>query len=494
LYGLIKIRLYDKIIYLDFLGCEELILFGRSPGFGSINILKMRKKIIFISIFFILSAVGVYSEPVVPAGTVLKRQSAGIDGIEPFKKGERVLILAPHPDDETLGCAGIIQLALRAGAEVRVLYFTNGDSNQLAFIVYEKRLTFKPGEFIHMGEVRRKEAINAMKLLGLGEDKLIFLGYPDFGTFSILRYFWQTDKPYKSLLSRAISVPYKENLSFGAPYIGESILKDIEKVLKDYRPNKIFVSHTLDVNGDHKTLPLFLEIALADLSQELPRPRVYPYLIHWKGWPLPRHYHPELPLLPPEKLVASGIHWLKNELTAEDLERKHQAILCYKSQTESSAFYLLSFARKNELFGGYPEIDTGAAQSINYSTSGDALLMRIDKDADMKSRLSAVIYIFGYNYKTAFGLMPKIRIIVKHNKFRVLNGKKMINPQNMSLELKPTELILKIPLFLLGEPDFVLASVHGRVGILNIDTLGFRKVNIRRNQDVGTKSSQDQKT
>lgn len=440
----------------------------------------MNKRIIFILIGLILITGLANSEPSDLTSLVSIPEVSEIKEIEPIKKGDRLLILAPHPDDEVLACAGIIQKAVRVGANVRIAYFTNGDSNQLAFIVYEKRLTFRPGEFIHMGEVRRKEAISAMKLLGLNERNLVFLGYPDFGTFSIFRYFWQTNKPYKGLFSRASSVPYKDDLSFGAPYTGESILNDLENVIKGYRPNKIFVSHTLDVNSDHKTLPLFLEIALADLSKELPSPKIYPYLIHWNGWPLPRHYHPELPLAPPEKLGACEVGWLKNELTAEELERKHKAILCYKSQTRSSAFYLFSFARKNELFGGYPEINIGVSSSINYSISEGSLLIRINKDVDANNRLSAVVYLFGYSYKTPFGQMPKIRIITKHNKFKVLNGKKIINPQGVNLELNPTELTLKIPLSLLGDPDFMLVSLHGRAGANNVDTLGFRKVNIRR--------------
>ena len=128
--------------------------------------------------------------------------AGGVGEMEPIKKNDRILILAPHPDDESIGCAGLIQHALKAGAEVRVVYLTNGDHNEFAFIVYEKRLTFRKGEFIHMGLVRHLEAIKAMNLLGLNEDKLVFLGYPDFGTFTIFSKYWQTQKPFRSFLTR----------------------------------------------------------------------------------------------------------------------------------------------------------------------------------------------------------------------------------------------------------------------------------------------------
>ena len=437
-----------------------------------------------------------------------------VNNLEPIKKGDRILILAPHPDDEAIGCAGIIQQAVKLGAKIRVVYLTNGDHNQISFIVYEKRLTFRKGEFIHMGEVRRLEAIKAMQLLGVSEKNLVFLGYPDFGTFTIFSQYWQDEKPFRSLLTRISSVPYKENLSYGAPYKGESILNDLKKVLLDYKPSKIFVSHPADANVDHKTLYLFLEIALSDLSKNLPPPKIYPYLIHCVGWPLPRHYHPELSLIPPKQFLDSQINWVKFELTPEQLDKKYQAILCYKSQTESSAFYLLSFARKNELFGDYPEvkvvpphkhgeiasffgfsnmfIDSGIGTigdidnliegegQVSYGLMEDSLLIRIDKTKELSHRFSVMFYLFGYSYNKPFAQMPKMRIVTKYNRFKVFDAKKMIKPEGVTLELKAKELILKVPLKILGEPDFVLASAKTYAGILPVDAVSFRKISIRR--------------
>ncbi len=148
--------------------------------------------------------------------------------LERLTKEDRILILSAHPDDEAIGCAGIIQEALDKEAKVKVAYLTNGDHNQLAFIVYEKRLVFRKGEFIHMGEVRRKEAVRAMSSLGLSLEDIIFLGYPDFGTFVMFTRYWKSSKPFKSLLTRINKVPYPENFSFGASYVAENILSDIK--------------------------------------------------------------------------------------------------------------------------------------------------------------------------------------------------------------------------------------------------------------------------
>lgn len=41
---------------------------------------------------------------------------------------ERILVFAPHPDDETLGCGGLLSKAKRAGAEILVQFITVGDT------------------------------------------------------------------------------------------------------------------------------------------------------------------------------------------------------------------------------------------------------------------------------------------------------------------------------------------------------------------------------
>ncbi|MFA5090564.1 MAG: PIG-L family deacetylase [Candidatus Omnitrophota bacterium] len=465
----------------------------------------MAKRI--ISIFFWL----VFS---IGYNYALAQQGVAPLDIGPIKKSDRVLILAPHPDDETIGCAGVIQSAVKAGAAVRIVYLTNGDYNQASIIVYKKTIPLMSREFIHMGEVRRKEAVKAMGLLGVGEKNLIFLGYPDFGTFAIFSRHWGESKPYKSMLTRISAVPYKKNLSYNAPYKGESVLSDLKGILLAYRPNKIFVSHPADTNVDHKALYLFLQVALRDLASENMRVRVYPYLIHCLDWPLPRHYHPELTLNLPRQFGDSSIKWRKLDLTSEQLDKKYQAILCYRSQTRISAFYLLSFARKNELFGDYPEIrlrnqipQKGMALlfsgfsrifrdpqqgyqplvldktvldegMVSYSLSEGVLFIRVDKPKHLNRRFSVIFYLFGYSKNTPFSLMPKLRIVARPHRIRVFDADRLIQPQGIDLSSKASELILKIPLGLLGNPDFILTSVRASNKGASMDSIGFRRINI----------------
>jgi LmbE family N-acetylglucosaminyl deacetylase len=434
--------------------------------------------------------------------------------LEPFKKDERVLILAPHPDDEAIACAGIIQKALAAGAQVRIVFLTNGDHNEVAFIVYEKRLTIRQGEFIHLGKVRRQESIDAMKFLGVPEKDLVFLGYPDYGTFEIFCKYWQTDKPFRDRLTRISSVPYPENPSYGAKYYGENILSDLTKQIRDYQPDKIFVSHPADVNGDHKTLYLFLQVALSDLEGKITPPKVYPYLVHCVGWPKPRHYHPELELNPPDKFVDTQLYWLRSDLSPEELVKKYRSIFFYKSQTNSSAFYLLAFARKNELFSDYPELklepqlpasgkglfysdaskmfkeleypadikqveEIEEEGSVSYAEEDGYFVVRLDKPKKLSGRFGVMLYIFGYSRSVPFPQMPKIRVITMGNSFTVFSSKNRVMDSGVKVDFGKHSLIIRIPLKLLGQPDYLLTSSKAYHGNLPIDVTVFRKIKIK---------------
>jgi len=81
-----------------------------------------------------------------------------------------LLILAPHPDDESLGCGGLIAAAVQAGAPPFVLILTDGTGSHPGSKAYPPR---------RLRKTREQEALDAVSILGLEPDRLGFLGLTD---------------------------------------------------------------------------------------------------------------------------------------------------------------------------------------------------------------------------------------------------------------------------------------------------------------------------
>ena len=98
------------------------------------------------------------------------------------KRGERLLVLAPHPDDETLGAGGLIQRVLARGGTVRVVLVTAGDGYVEAVVHETGRLRPRPRDYVAYGERRLREARFALRALGGdGIEAEHLLGFPDGG-------------------------------------------------------------------------------------------------------------------------------------------------------------------------------------------------------------------------------------------------------------------------------------------------------------------------
>jgi LmbE family N-acetylglucosaminyl deacetylase/glycosyltransferase involved in cell wall biosynthesis len=75
-------------------------------------------------------------------------------------RGERLLVLAPHPDDEVIGCGGLVALHLRDGRKVQVMVATDGGA---------------------AGDAGQREAESRAALASLGAAEIEFLHFPDRG-------------------------------------------------------------------------------------------------------------------------------------------------------------------------------------------------------------------------------------------------------------------------------------------------------------------------
>lgn len=72
--------------------------------------------------------------------------------------------------------------------------------------------------------------------------------------------------------------------------------------------------------------------------------------------------------------------------------------------------------------------------------------------------------------------MPKISVITSGNRYRVFSSGQRISAPGVSLKLDKNTFTLRIPLKLLGDPDYILTALRSYKGRLAVDATGFRKV------------------
>jgi len=417
-----------------------------------------------------------------------------INNIDNINNTDKILILAPHPDDETIGAAGIIQKALKAGAEVNIVCLTNGDSERNADIHY-KNIPYSQNVFLLLGELRRKETINALIKLGLKEKDVKFLGYPDAGTLRILLNHWDSSNPYKNYFTKVSYVPYSECYLPGSKYIGENILNNLENIIKNFNPTKIFVSSPFDMHSDHRAFYLFLKIALWDLRGKINNPKIYTYFTHYKNWPDPKGYYPEKFINPPIQNINNNIKWLNLNLNDEEVKKKYESIICYKSQLKFGSL-LISFARKNELFAYLNDInlknndinininqnriiwDAANYNDLYYSLNNNILYTKIITKQKIDKNFNISIYFLGYNNKIEFSKMPKIQLKIDKEKLKIFNKNQEIYDHDVNLKIENNNLIIGIPLSLLQNPQYILNGIETQSNYLPNSLFGWRVINI----------------
>src|SRR5579863_7362966 len=85
-----------------------------------------------------------------PPGTTLAAALPSLDA------RTSLLVVAPHPDDETLCCAGVIERVVRAGGRASVVWVTSGDASELDLLFIEKSLFRKPAGMRGVAERRMR--------------------------------------------------------------------------------------------------------------------------------------------------------------------------------------------------------------------------------------------------------------------------------------------------------------------------------------------------
>lgn len=214
---------------------------------------------------------------------------------------DRLLFLAPHPDDESLAAGGLLQRAVSAGAEVAVVFASDGDKNPWPQRAVEKKWRICARERARWGERRRAEALAALERLGLPGTSAVMLGFPDQGFTAAL-------------------------LSPNNPPLAALV-----EVITTFQPS-LFIAPSLgDRHPDHNALAVIARLALDEAGYRESDCRVIHYVIHSKGQP------------------PAGTR-ITFSLESHEIEQKRHAILAHDSQMILSRRRFLAYARPEEHF------------------------------------------------------------------------------------------------------------------------------------------------
>ena len=313
--------------------------------------LRRRIALAALSALVVVAALAYVNAPLVGAWWYAWRHGLAADTLDPalgFDAGDRVLVVSPHPDDEALCCAGMIQAAVAVGADVWIVHLTSGDGFELDAIAVERTLRPRGAPLVSLGRIRMEEARTAAEVLGVPEERVWFVGFPDRGLLPVYRHYWS--EPYRSPYTGRSFVPYPTARTPGLPFTGGNLLAEMERVFGEVDPTVLLAPTPLDVHPDHRAageivLRLLLEREQLDSGRW--------WIVHGDPqWPLPKGRHLDASLFPP--LRARALPWQRFDLEREQVQVKLEAIHAHATQVLWLRRYLEAFARSNELVSPLP--------------------------------------------------------------------------------------------------------------------------------------------
>ncbi len=124
-----------------------------------------------------------------------------------------IAIVAPHPDDEVLTCAGLIALKTSRDIRVSVIFLTDGEAAHGGCCNTDPK---------KIAIARRRLAVEAGELLGVKADDMFWLGLSDG------------------------RIPRRGKPDF------ESAVERLAILIKDIRPQEVYAPHFMDCWPDHE--------------------------------------------------------------------------------------------------------------------------------------------------------------------------------------------------------------------------------------------------
>lgn len=267
--------------------------------------------------------------------------------LPPIGPATSLLVVAPHPDDESLCCAGAMQRVLAAGGHVSVVWVTSGDGSELDLLLIERSLLRSPAKLRDLARRRMAEARQATARLGIAPERLFFLGYPDRGLLPLMTDYWSGT--LRSAFTGAAAVPYAEALSPGRPYTGTNLEADFATVLDRVQPTLVLAPAPADAHPDHRATAV---LSLRGVARRGTPAELRFWIVHGgETWPLPRGLYPDLPQSTPPRARRLGLRAF--ELTPTEERVKREALALYRTQMQVMSSFLLAFVRTTELYSAH---------------------------------------------------------------------------------------------------------------------------------------------
>jgi LmbE family N-acetylglucosaminyl deacetylase len=289
-----------------------------------------------------------------------------------------ILVMAPHPDDDVITSAGVIERAMRRGEQVHVAYLTNGDFNGT-----------------DEGATRQNEAVASQNVLGMSEDNLFFLGYPDGYTFDLREtYTASTDV---MTTPNGVSHTYAahglgrtdyHSHAFGSPaaYNWANVVGDVANLLGTMLPDAIFVTAGNDDHPDHQSAYFAIVQALPQVFASHPsyKPTIYTTYVWPDDFNWPNAAAPDQYFSAPSTIASLGVSWsnrnsldvpLSMQTTTLETNLKYLSIAEEVSQGGNEVGgYIGLFLHKDEFFWGErpaapgnlpPVVNAGLDQAVS---------------------------------------------------------------------------------------------------------------------------------
>lgn len=401
--------------------------------------------------------------------------------------GNRVLVVAPHPDDEVLGGGGVIEKAIASGKQVKVVVMTNGDG--FSEDAMRQFITVSPSaqNYQKLGFLRHEESIKALAHLGVKSSDIYFLSYPDGGLESLWESNWSCTRLYRGSTGWT-HANYPFSYQEKAPYCGENVVNNLSKIIGSFKPTTIVFPDPYDEHPDHWATNAFVQFTLANLHYH---PAKWTYLVHFGGLLGSWRNNSLINAVPPNALTKLDAQWIYVPLNKEEQQKKLDSLGEYPTQTKIMYPWMKQFVRKNDLLEAYPDVvwHTKGNQTkwslanltvksfLHWTTSADIISI----GGEVKGNRPYIDCTTNFYSTQPVTLRFHIRVFYKNgNKLADFTVQPNQQQENGAKIYKPKTVQIEQPLpdSLLNHADGFLISVEALSGNKQIDRTAWRYVQI----------------